>query len=130
MPAHPAGGGRRIVVVDHGSTRAVANQTCEDVAARLSALLGEPVLATHMEIAAPIFATELERIAADPSVREVVVVPLFFARGKHLTVDIQGALDALSAARPDIRVRSLGALAERDDFTAFLAAAIGPLVNG
>ena len=116
---------RQVVLVDHGSRRADANATTEEIGRRLALRLGAPVAACHMEIAEPLYADVLARLAADPATTEIVVVPMFFVAGKHFVEDIEEPLQALAESRPNLKVRLVPPFTAQDGFLDYLAALAG-----
>lgn len=113
-----------VVLVDHGSSVESANQAVERLAEGLSRRLGMEVVATHMELAPPLFKDFLETLASHPGLRRLLVLPLFIAGGKHLTEDIEAHLNAFSRAFPDLKVQMLPPLAEQEGFEEYLAGII------
>jgi sirohydrochlorin ferrochelatase len=87
-----------VVIVDHGSRRAEANDMLLEVARRYAAVshyrIVEPA---HMEVAEPSMAAAFARCVARGA-RRVVVMPYFLAPGKHWDQDIPRL--AAEAARP------------------------------
>lgn len=79
---------RALIVVDHGSRVAAANELLERIAARLRERGDyDLVSAAHMEIAEP----SISRAFADAvaaGANEVTIVPCFLASGSHVTEDI------------------------------------------
>jgi len=94
-----------IVLVDHGSRRAEANRTLEEMAALVRAAApGRVVRAAHMELAAPSVAEAVDACVAEGA-REVVVVPYFLAPGRHSTCDIPRLAREAAARHPGVAVR-------------------------
>lgn len=116
---------RRIVLVDHGSRRADANAATEAAGAALAARLGVPVDACHMEIAEPLYADVLARLAADPTTSEIVVVPMFFVSGKHFVEDIEEPLAAVARNRAGLAVRLVPPFTAQPQFLDYLATLAG-----
>ncbi|MBK6575051.1 MAG: cobalamin biosynthesis protein CbiX [Sandaracinaceae bacterium] len=79
---------RALLIVDHGSRVAVANESVGAVATLLRTK-GEYdiVLGAHMELAAPDIATALGD-AVRQGAADVTVVPFMLAPGRHATEDI------------------------------------------
>jgi sirohydrochlorin ferrochelatase len=92
-----------ILVIDHGSRAAEANESlgrmAELVRARLPA--GSLVGIAHMEIAAPTVAEGVAALVA-AGATEVVVVPYFLAPGRHSRADIPRLVDEARAAHPAV----------------------------
>ncbi len=96
---------RAIVVVDHGSRRAEANQLLEEVARRIQARCPDAIVrAAHMEIAAPDIGEAIDACVA-AGAGEVVVHPYFLAPGRHSTRDIPELVQQAMARHPGIAVR-------------------------
>ncbi len=109
---------RSILIVDHGSRLAAANQLVERVAEQLQRRLAErgeaaPVHVAHLEIASPDFAEGLAACLTD-SPREVVVMPFFLAPGRHGTRDIPALVAAARERHPEITFRTTGLLGDGD----------------
>lgn len=100
-----------VLLVGHGSRDSSATATVDTVARALAAQCGLPVAAAHLEFSPPTPAEALIRLA-DTGHRDVVVVPLLFAPGHHVTVDVPQQIAAATAQRPGLRVRATGALLE------------------
>ena len=110
---------RALLLIDHGSRAAEANQLSE----RFGSLLREksqiPVYVAHMELAPPTVADQFAAARAD-GCSHIDVLPLFFAPGKHLTTDIPALLSAASTATG--LPYTLGpAMLEDPDFLAYCA---------
>ena len=77
-----------LLIVDHGSTRAEANDMLKDVAAIIKGLKPElPVHFAHMELAEPSIPQGFEQCVKDGAT-EVVVHPYMLSPGRHATKDI------------------------------------------
>ena len=80
---------RSILIIDHGSTRAEANDMLGDVANLLQQMVGDGVIVrhAHMELAEPTipqgFADCVHSGATD-----VVAFPYMLSPGKHVTRDV------------------------------------------
>lgn len=94
---------RAILLVDHGSRRASANQTLVDVAALVREQVGDAwiVQIAHMEIAPPGVGQAIASCVAEGA-REVVVHPYFLAPGKHATQDIARMVQEAARQHPDV----------------------------
>lgn len=96
---------RAILLVDHGSRRAEANDMLEAVAGLLRPLVRPcPVYVCHMELAAPTLAEAFAAAVADGA-DEVVVHPYFLAPGRHSTHDIPQLTADAAAAHPGVAWR-------------------------
>jgi sirohydrochlorin ferrochelatase len=77
-----------IIIVDHGSRRAVSNAMLEDFVERFAQAMDYPVVEpAHMELAEPSIATAFDRCVARGA-RSVVICPYFLLPGKHWDEDI------------------------------------------
>ena len=99
FPGHTIG----LVIVDHGSKKAAANDMLLDVAAlfkRVSACsIVEPA---HMELVDPTIEQAFDRCVAQGATM-VVVHPYFLAPGRHSTSDIPRMVAEAAAHHPGIR---------------------------
>jgi sirohydrochlorin ferrochelatase len=99
---------RAILLVDHGSRVAAANQVLEDVAAAMRATLGEePLVAVaHQEVAPPSVDEAIDALVAC-GVTDLVVVPFFLVPGRHATEDVPRLSREAAARHPGLLVRVL-----------------------
>ena len=106
-----SGASRALLLVDHGSRRAEANDQLETLADVVRSRLGEggSVHAAHLEIAPPDVAAGIDRCVAEGA-REVVIHPHFLAPGRHSSADIPRLVDEARARHPDVTFRVLGPL--------------------
>jgi sirohydrochlorin ferrochelatase len=96
---------RAILLVDHGSQHAPANEVLEQIAAAVRGRLADAIVeVAHMELAEPSLAAGLARCAARGA-REVVVCPYFLGPGRHTTRDIPQLVAQARADHPDLHVR-------------------------
>lgn len=93
---------RAIIIVDHGSRFAEANQMLEEVARMLRAMTTDPVYAAHMELARPTIAEAFDAAIADGA-QEVFVFPYFLSPGRHSRRDIPRMCAEAAARHPGIR---------------------------
>jgi sirohydrochlorin ferrochelatase len=94
-----------LIVVDHGSRRAAANEMLVALAQRLAEYAGElyvTVEPAHMELAEPTIRQAFDRCVAAGAER-VVVSLLFLSPGRHSTSDIPELVAAAAAAYPGIQ---------------------------
>ncbi len=94
-----------ILLVDHGSRRAEANEQLESIAQLLRDRDPERIVrVAHMEIASPTIA---EGIAAcvEAGAREIVVHPYLLAPGRHSREDIPALAAEAAADHPGVTVR-------------------------
>jgi len=95
---------RALVLVDHGSREAAANQQLESVAERLRRRLdGWIVRVAHLEIAAPSLEEALSSCVAEGA-REIVVHPYFLADGRHARRDVPRQAQEAAARHPGVHV--------------------------
>lgn len=94
-----------ILLVDHGSRRAAANEQLEAVAERLRARDPERVVCVaHMELAPPDIAAGIAA-CVEAGAREVIVHPYFLGPGNHTTKDIPRLVEAAARNHPGITTR-------------------------
>jgi sirohydrochlorin ferrochelatase len=95
---------RAVLLVSHGSrdprAQAAVERLAADVARRQS---GARVRLAYLDFAAPTVGQALRDLTAD-GVRDVVAVPLLFAPGYHVRVDLPSAIAEVRAGCPDLRV--------------------------
>ena len=95
-----------ILLIDHGSVRAEANDMLHEMATLLQSMVGSSVIvrAAHMELAEPTIA---QGVAAcvEAGAREVIAFPYMLSPGKHSTGDIPRLVADASAAYSDVTVR-------------------------
>lgn len=81
----------RIILLAHGSSDQRWCQTFEALAAPTLAAMPESRVA-YMELASPSLEEEIAS-AADAGIRNIRVLPLFLAAGRHLRKDVPAMLD-------------------------------------
>ena len=101
---------KAILIVDHGSVRAEANNMLECVANLVQAMAGPDVLVrfAHMELAEPMI-PEGFAACVKAGATEVVVFPYMLSPGKHSTRDIPRMVAETAAAFPGVGYRVTGA---------------------
>lgn len=94
---------KAILIVDHGSVRAEANNMLECVANLVQAMAGPDVLVkfAHMELAEPMIAAGFGACVS-AGATEVVVFPYMLSPGKHSTRDIPRIVAEAAAAFPGV----------------------------
>lgn len=109
-----------LLIVDHGSRRAAANDQVVDMAARVARLMpaGTPIATAHLDICPPTIADGISVLLAQ-GVDEVRVLLYFLADGRHVSEDIPALVRAALAPRPDVRV-TIGRALGPDDVLAAL----------
>ncbi len=91
-----------IILVDHGSRLASANNMLNDVVELFRRVSGYPIVAAaHMELAAPSIADAFSACVAQGATR-VVVHPYFLSPGRHSTTDIPRMVTEAAKHYPDI----------------------------
>lgn len=90
-----------LLLVDHGSKRAAANEMLSEVADMLRAKSDIPVYTAHMEIASPTIAEGMQQ-CVEGGARHVIVVPFFLSPGRHSTTDIPNLASEAAAKNPKI----------------------------
>lgn len=92
---------RALLLVDHGSRRAEANDQLACVAELTQHLAGPDVVVAHahMELAAPDVRTGFRR-CVEAGVDHVVVMPYFLFAGRHAREDIPRLIAAAASAHP------------------------------
>ncbi len=98
-----------VLLVGHGSRNPAAAATVDAIAAEVASVAGLAAAAAHLEFSPPTPADALVRLA-DAGHHRVVVVPLLFTPGHHVTVDLPRHVSAARALRPSLRVRAAGPL--------------------
>ncbi|NUO64385.1 MAG: cobalamin biosynthesis protein CbiX [Gemmatimonadaceae bacterium] len=95
---------KAILIIDHGSRRAEANEMLDCVAQLVQAMAGDAAIVrhAHMELAEPsIDAGFAACVAAGAT--EVVAFPYMLSPGKHSTADIPRLVSEAAEAHPQVR---------------------------
>ena len=101
---------RAVLLVDHGSRRAEANEQLEALAERVRARLPDRFVAVaHQEIAQPDVDAGIAACVA-AGAEEIVVVPYFLAPGRHTSEDIPRLVAEAASHHPGLRARVAGPL--------------------
>lgn len=88
--------GTAVIVIDHGSRLAAANEMLDDVVAMYRKTTGvEIVEPAHMELAEPTLEDAVAKCVARGATA-IVVHPYFLAPGRHSTGDIPGMVAELA----------------------------------
>ena len=97
---------KAILLIDHGSVRAEANDMLDAVAALVRSIAGSGVIvhAAHMELAKPSIAAGFRRCVEDGAT-EVVAFPYMLSPGKHSTRDIPRLVAEAAATHPGVAYR-------------------------
>ena len=97
-------GGRAVLLVAHGSRNPGAELVVDELAdAVRRELPGRAVAVAYLDFTAPSVGEAL-RVLVAGGVREVVAVPLLFAPGYHLRVDLPAAIAEVRAGHPGLTV--------------------------
>jgi len=91
-----------IVIVDHGSRRAEANDMLEHVAKAFAAHTGASIVEpAHMELAPPDIAAAFDKCVARGA-RHVVICLYFLSPGRHSREDIPALAEEAAARHPGV----------------------------
>jgi len=91
-----------VIIVDHGSKRAAANDMLNEVVARFREATGAPIVeAAHMELAEPTIADAFQKCVGRGA-RRIVIHPYFLSPGRHSTSDIPRLCAAAAAHHPGV----------------------------
>ena len=92
-----------LVIVDHGSKKAAANDMLLDVAAMFKRISGTPIVEpAHMELADPTIAAAFDKCVLQGATF-VIVHPYFLSPGRHSTTDIPTLTAQAAARHPGIK---------------------------
>jgi sirohydrochlorin ferrochelatase len=101
---------RAILLVDHGSRVASANEALEVLADQVRNRLPDRVVRiAHLELARPDVGEGIDACVA-AGATEIVVHPYFLGPGRHTSHDIPRLVEAAAARHPGVRVRLTPAL--------------------
>ncbi len=97
---------KAILLIDHGSRRAAANEMMDCMANLVQALAGSGVIVrfAHMELAEPSIEAGV-RSCAHAGATELICFPYMLSPGKHSTGDIPRLVAAAAASFPQLDVR-------------------------
>jgi sirohydrochlorin ferrochelatase len=97
---------KAILLIDHGSVRAEANEMLDAVAALVRQIAGPGIIvhAAHMELAKPSIAAGF-RHCVEEGATEVIAFPYMLSPGKHSTRDIPRLVAEAAEAFPDVSYR-------------------------
>lgn len=89
-----------IILIDHGSKRASANEMLNDVVRVFREVSGASIVeAAHMELAEPTLADAFAA-CVEQGATEIVIHPYFLAPGRHSTEDIPRMAEEAAALYP------------------------------
>lgn len=95
-----------ILLVDHGSRRAEANDQLEEIAKLLRARQpGRIVKTAHLELATPTIAEGVAACVA-AGAQEIIVHPYMLTPGRHSTTDIPDLAKEAAAKHPGTAIKS------------------------
>jgi sirohydrochlorin ferrochelatase len=111
---------KAILLIDHGSRRAAANEQLRALAERLERSLRQRdddaiVEHAHMELSAPDVAAGFARCVARGAT-SVIAVPCMLSRGRHVTEDLPRLVREAAARSPGVEVSFAAPLAEQPSF--------------
>jgi sirohydrochlorin ferrochelatase len=97
---------KAILLVDHGSVRAEANEMLETVADLVQSMVGPDVLVryAHMELAEPLIPAGVDS-CVEAGATELIVFPYMLSPGKHSTRDIPRMVEEAARRYPNVQVR-------------------------
>jgi sirohydrochlorin ferrochelatase len=96
---------RAILLVDHGSRRAEANEQLDGIADRLRERVPESIVeVAHLEIALPDIAQGIDG-CVKKGATEIIVHPYFLGPGRHTSEDIPAQVESAGANHPGVRIR-------------------------
>lgn len=97
--------GTAVIVIDHGSRLAAANEMLDDVVAMYRKTTGADLVEpAHMELAEPTLEDAVAKCVAHGATA-IVVHPYFLAPGRHSTSDIPGMVAEIAPRYPAIDFR-------------------------
>jgi sirohydrochlorin ferrochelatase len=101
---------RAILLVDHGSRVASANEGLGEIADQVRSRLPDRIVRiAHLEIAPPSIGEGIDACVA-AGATEIAVHPYFLSPGRHTTHDIPRLIAEAAARHPGVRVRLTAAL--------------------
>ena len=93
-----------VLLVDHGSRRAEANELVETLARAIRGRVDRVVHTAHLELAAPDIAAGIDACVADGA-DEITVLPCFLAPGRHTIEDVPAQATRAAARHRGVTVR-------------------------
>src|SRR5690606_27605662 len=101
---------RAILIIDHGSVRAEANEMLACMAALVQHLIGEDVIVepAHMELAEPDIPTGFAR-CVERGATDIVAFPYMLSPGRHSTRDIPNLVAKAAESHPNVTHRTADA---------------------
>jgi sirohydrochlorin ferrochelatase len=97
---------KAILLIDHGSQRAEANEMMNCMANLVQTMAGPEIIVryAHMELAEPSIPAGI-RSCVEAGATELVVFPYMLSPGKHSTGDIPRMVGEVTQSFPDLAVR-------------------------
>ena len=96
---------RAIVLIDHGSRRAEANQQLEELALKIRAREPQTIVQTaHLEIAEPDLDAAIDA-CVKAGARTIVIHPYFLGPGRHTSEDIPRLVAQAKVRHPEVLLR-------------------------
>lgn len=121
---------RAVILFAHGARDARWSQTLGALAQAVQQRLPEAYVATaFLEFQPPTLMATLDQALA-AGCTQIDVLPVFWASGGHVAVDVPPLVDAFVRAHPQVAVTLLPVLSELPDMIDFIADAIERLGRG
>ena len=95
---------RAVLIVDHGSRRAEANELVETLARALLSRVDRIVKIAHLEAAEPDISQGIDACVAEGA-QAITVLPFFLAPGRHTIEDVPAQATEAAARHPGLTVR-------------------------
>lgn len=117
---------RAILIIDHGSTRAEANDMLSDAARMLQQVVGDgvPVRHAHMELAEPTI-TQGFADCVRAGATEVIAFPYMLSPGKHVTRDVPRLVAEAARDFPNVAFRVTDAFGVHEKLAEVIAERTG-----
>lgn len=93
---------KALLLIDHGSRRAAANELLLTIAEDLRTRTDAHVEPAHMELAEPTIAQAFDACVA-AGATEVIAVPYFLSPGRHANEDVPRLVAEAAAKHPEVR---------------------------
>ena len=108
-----------LLLIAHGSRKAEANEESARLAERVERRgdgAYSTVKAAFLELAEPDICTGVDHLV-ERGAEEIVVVPYFLARGRHVARDIPEELERAVSQHPEVRIRLAPYVGQTDAMT-------------
>jgi len=116
---------KAILLIDHGSRRAAANEMMDCMANLVQAMAGDVVVRyAHMELAEPSITAGV-RQCVEAGATELIVFPYMLSPGKHSTGDIPRMVAEAAAPYPTVDVRVTSAFGVHEKLAELILARAG-----